>query len=205
MVVMRYLPGTLHLGSVCCVNAKDRGSFFQRLRWDADHGNSSDTTKSTAGWACWIIGKNTKVLLDATSKLGRATAVSTPEAELVAGAMAMVKCDMQVNSLLQAVYGRPIFLELGTDNSTARLDILQGYSRGMKHLRHHQRVSIGLLGESVAHPGVQVRKIAFDENTPDVFTKAVSRVKFEKHRAGLTVGRAGPMWHETTCVSWTRM
>ena len=76
---------------------------------------------------------------------------------------------------------------LGTDNETCKLDISQGWSKGMKHLRKHHRVSISLSGEAVARPEVHLEKLESDENTMDIFTKPLGPAKFTKHRTGLDV------------------
>ena len=91
-------------------------------------------------------------------------------------------------TMLEDVYGRTFQLEVGTDNSTARLDILQGYSKGMKHLRRHQRVSISLFKETLDREDVDVLKLDTNENTTDVLTKPLGAEKHEKHRNGLGIG-----------------
>ena len=67
----------------------------------------------------------------------------------------MVRSAIPLWTLVEDVYERPFRLEIGTDNSTARLDILQGWSKGMRHLKKHQRVSISLFHETVQRDGVE--------------------------------------------------
>lgn len=185
--LMCYIAFTLDFGLVNVVHPKELSRLFLRLWWDSDFAGSPDTERSTSGWVLWLMGAHTKVLLDACSKLQAATGVSTPEVEVVAGANALVRSGLPFWTLVEEVYGRKFDLEIGTDNSTARLDILQRYSKGMKHLKRHQRVSIALFGETVDRPGASVRKVGTDENTPDILTKSLADDKFTTHRVGLNI------------------
>ena len=90
-----------------------------------------------------------------------------------------------MQSLVLDLYGYEIGLLLGTDNSTTKLDIELGFSKGMRHLRKHQRISLGLLAESLERDDAELRKIGTDESTADLFTKALGTVKFLTHRDGL--------------------
>ena len=103
--------------------------------WDAGFAWSEDTERSTAGYGTWLRGPKTKVLVDAGCKLEDFTACSTPEAETVAGAVAVVRSAFPVNELPSRVYDRCIALVLPTGNATCELNIRQGGSKGMKHLR----------------------------------------------------------------------
>ena len=108
--------------------------------------------------------------------------------ELVAGANALVRSAIPLWTLLEDLYERVFKMEIGTDNSTARLDILQGWSKGMRHLKKHQRVSISLFYETTQRDGVEVRKLDSEENTPDILTKDLKSVEvFVRHRRGLGV------------------
>lgn len=186
---MRDLECTAHMGLVGAVHPKEIKQFFLRCWWDSDHANSYDTARSTSGWAIWLVGPvHSEVLLSAAAKLQVATGISTPEVELVAGANAIARSAIPLWTLLEDVYERPFQMEIGTDNSTARLDILQGRSKGMRHMKKHQRVPTPLLHETVQRDGVQVRKLDSEENTPDLLTKDLKSVEtFQKHRRGLCV------------------
>lgn len=186
--LVQYFWSTSEMGLIGYVNPGDMENFEQKSWSDADLGGSLDTTRSTAGYATWVTGSRTMMPLDPTARLMDFTGISTPEAELVASAMCTVRSALPINSLLSEIYGRMIPLHLGIDNTTGRLDILQGYSKGMKHLKRHHRLSIGLYGETVARPGIEVDILGSGENTTDLFTKALGPILFVRHRRGFGSG-----------------
>ena len=105
----------------------------------------------------------------------------------MSGAMAVTKSTYPLNTLWSDIYGRNIAIKLGTDNSTAQLDVIQGWSKGMKHLRRHQRLSIGLFADSLDDDDCDLEKWDSGENTTDIFTKPLGAQKFVYHRKGLGV------------------
>ena len=84
----------------------------------------------------------------------------------------MTKSGFPMNTLLEQVYRRPVRMELGTDNETCELAINTGYSKGMRHLRKHQRLSIGLYNEACDRDDVDVAYLESGENTTNVLTRA---------------------------------
>ena len=141
LLLVRYFWGNPDLGIVNCVHPEDMSDFKVRTWWDADHAGSPDTEKSTAGYATWIVGKRTKVLLDSAARLQDYTGLSTPEVETVSGAHALARSTLPIITMMEQVYSRKVEVEIATDNSTAELDITQGFSKSMKHLLKHHRVS----------------------------------------------------------------
>ena len=104
--IIRYFDTTADMGIVNSAHPDEMHRMFVRVWWDSDYANSPDTTRSTSGWCVWLVGVHTKILLESTSKLQGATAVSTPEAETVAGANAMVRAGHPTVTLLEQVYSR---------------------------------------------------------------------------------------------------
>ena len=193
-----YFYWTAHYGLIGFVNPRDLMSFCQLTLWDADLGGQRDTTRSTSGYATWIRGRNTRVLLEAGSKLQNATEFSTPASETVAGAQAVTRSAFPVNTLLEQVYDRAVKLVLGTDNETCHLDVCVGYSKNMRHLRKHQRLSIGLFNESCDRDDVEVETLPSGKNTSDILTKVTKVHTFQTHRVGLGIGAPEEFGDEPT-------
>ena len=116
---------TYKLGLVFKVNPMDYDTFFMCGLWDADHAGSDDTTKSTGGFLLLIKGPYTKLLLDYGSRLQTATSKSTPEAELVSGADALIRSFIPMQTMAEEVYSRDVEIELWGDNTTAVDDMKQ--------------------------------------------------------------------------------
>ena len=57
----------------------------------------------------------------------------------------------------------------------------------MNHLRPHQRLSIGLFTESLDDDDCEVDKWESEENTTDIYTKALEPKKFVYYRKGLDI------------------
>ena len=127
-------------------------------------------------------------MLGAGAKLPANTETSTLGSETVAGAIAVVRSAFPINSLLEQVYERDVPLELGADNETAELDISKGWSKNMKHLRKHQRLSIGQLGEAVDRDDAELRHLPRGSNTTGTLTEGLLPIQYAKYRRGLGIG-----------------
>eukprot|EP00931_Biecheleriopsis_adriatica_P065039 TRINITY_DN3965_c1_g1_i1.p1 TRINITY_DN3965_c1_g1~~TRINITY_DN3965_c1_g1_i1.p1 ORF type:complete len:1301 (-),score=320.83 TRINITY_DN3965_c1_g1_i1:1146-5048(-) len=176
---MEFLESTLHHGVSWVIDMADRDCLRAQLFVDADHGGCVDTARSTQGFNFFLTGNNTKALLDSRSQRQDNTAKSTPEAEAVAGA----NCLQQATPLLAAaeeMFGSSLPLDLLTDNDAARAAFQQGYSRKLRYLKKHQRVSLGFVRDLMEKLGL-VGRIDSDKNNSDVHTKPLSKVSFQKH------------------------
>ena len=92
-----------------------------------------------------------------------------------------------MRQILLELYGYDVPLELGTDSSTAKLDIEKGLSQSMRYLKEHQRILPGLLTEALDTEDDELNKLDSEENTSDVCTKPLGSVLHEKHRAGFPI------------------
>ncbi len=71
--------------------------------------------------------------------------------------------------------------------STALHDLLQGYSKQMRHLRKHHRVSISLINEAFDRPEAKLDFVPSGENTVAILTKPLGPEKHAYHSYGLAL------------------
>lgn len=187
--VMRYLWSTREYALVGRANHRDFANLHLRCWFDADHAGDPAHSKSVTGYALWICGPSTSMLIDWCSRLQTSTGKSTPEVELVAGADALTRCAWPIQQVVSEVYRYDVPLSLGTDNSTTKLDIEIGFSKGMRHLKKHQRISLGLLSEALERDDASLDKLPSKDNTSDIFTKPLGSHLFYTHRDGLGIAR----------------
>ena len=72
-----------------------------------------------------------------------------------------------------------------TDNSTAKNAVREGFSQGLRHLRKHHRVSIGLMSDVYSRPDARCARVPSKWNCSDIFTKALGRELHERHALAL--------------------
>ena len=177
--VMEFLESTLHHGVTWVIDAKDRQQLRAKFFVDADHGGCVETARSTQGFNFFLSGGRTKALLDSRSQRQDNTAKSTPEAEAVAGA----NCLQQSLPLLAAaeeMFNQSMPLDLLTDNDAARAAFNQGYSRKLRYLKKHQRVSLGFVKDVLDRFGFTGR-VDSDRNNSDLHTKHLNKILFQRH------------------------
>ncbi len=75
---------------------------------------------------------------------------------------------------------RPVQLQCLQDNVAAIRDMEVGYSKKLRYLRRHHRLSLGLLRDSLDREGVEGEHVVSAENTSDVMTKAQPKDAFNK-------------------------
>ncbi len=73
-----------------------------------------------------------------------------------------------MQQLVSEIFNYDIGLHLGTDNATTKLDIEVGSTKGMRHLKKHQRISLGLLSERIERDDASLCKRDRAENTSDI-------------------------------------
>jgi hypothetical protein len=210
--LIQYLDATSELVLECFAHAKDFPSISLLAEWDADHAGSIDNAKSTSGYIVeavsigiddsmdkvamkeMLVGvkPTTRVLLEWCSKLQGATERSTPGAEMIAGADCMTRAAWPLQGTLEQVYNTEIPLILNTDNSTCKLDLEVKWSKGMRHLRKHQRISISLLGEGIERDDTLLLHRNSSDNRADVMTKALPAVTHWKHIVNLGLTMVDP-------------
>ena len=95
---------------------------------------------------------------------------------------------------LEQIYNRVTPLVLGTDNSTAKLDLEVCWSKGLKHLRKHQRVSISLMNEALDKDDAFLLKSPTTENRSDLLTKALPSQTHWKHTLAFGLTMMDPVY-----------
>jgi hypothetical protein len=93
---------------------------------------------------------------------------------------------------MEQIYPSPIPLILGTDNSTAKLDLETGWSKGMRYLRKHQKVSISLFQEALDNEDTVLLKRGSAENRSDILTKPLDAVAHWGHTTALGLSMKNP-------------
>ena len=127
-------------------------------------------------------------LVDWTSRRQAAAAKSTGEAEVVAGSECMGGA-MPLAAAASDIFGYTIPFELDTDSDSARVTFENGYSRKLRYLRKHQRISISFVADALKAVMGNVTRADSKDNNADIHTKPLSAILFNKHKADLGVTR----------------
>jgi hypothetical protein len=152
---------------------------------DADFAGSVDNTKSTTGCFTRVTGTTTSFPLCAFSKKQTSTALSTPEAEIVAAAFC---CNRQITpgfTLWKTTLGREPTIRFMEDNETCICIIKSGKSPALRHIMRTQRISIGSLHEAYSRGDFEIRYCDTEEQSADIFTKAFTCSNKWTHATGL--------------------
>ena len=73
------------------------------------------------------------------------------------------------------------------DNDAAKTSFQEGYSRKLRYVRKHQRVSLGFIKDSRENSDIELHRVDSGDNCGDVHTKPLERVAFQKHRTTMGV------------------
>ena len=151
---------------------------------DADHAGCPDTSRSTTGWVIFTKQKESYSLLDWSSRRQQAVSRSTAEAEIVAGGDCL-QYATGYHDVLERLFHAALPVQMWTDYEAARLAYTNGYSRKLRHMRKHQRVSAAFVKEGLDKLKAPVGRIDSACNTADMFTKPLPRGTFEDHVTSL--------------------
>ncbi len=91
-----------------------------------------------------------------------------------------------------------MLLKLHTDSESAESNFKSGYSRKLRYLRKHQRVSLGFIGGEVSSGNVEVLRTPTDTNNTDIHTKPLDRVKFRRHAEAMGMHYGGVLKRQVT-------
>ena len=189
--LVSYLAFTIDY-SLVMIGRKDSNSGVFLLGFtDADHAGEVATSHSTSGCCLFLADTagEMKCLLSWRSKKQTVTAASTGEAEVVA------THDASKAVLIPFVGTFDAFMPLQGfmfgDASVAERCIKAGWSKNMRYVRKHQRVSISMLhdifNEEENHCQCYYRHVSSEKNTADTFTKALPAASFQKHASFLGI------------------
>ena len=154
---------------------------------DADHNGDMMDTLSTSGHFIEIIGAEDRGMpLSWAARKQGGTAQRTAEAETVSMAACLRNEAIPLQSLMQAILRRPIDLEIMEDNAATITSVNKGYSPSLRHLPRTQRVSLGLLHESITSKpengegNTRLLKVETGSHKGDLFTKELAPKDFNK-------------------------
>ena len=162
---------------------------------DADHAGEVATSHSTSGACLFIMGTSCKMrcLIGWRSTKQSVTAFSTGEAEAVATAALVKTLLLPCMGTFDNFMPLPA-LALG-DAAVVERCLQAGWSKNMRYVRKHQRVSISLLHD-IFHGGGALASFGHtssEANVADMFTKALPVASFRKHVSFLGIGPAASL------------
>lgn len=174
--ILRYLAGTADLGLTYRRSADGPCANTLSASADADHAGADDR-RSVSGWAVMLNG----AMISWASKRQPVTAISSTESEFYAVSQCAIEC----------VYLRRVLELFGFQQSGPTPIAQDNYAcicltRGarMYHKAKHIDTRIYRVRElsSGPNPSVKLWKIDGAAQPSDIFTKALARPAFERHR-----------------------
>jgi hypothetical protein len=178
--LLRYLRGTADLGLTFDVGGDEQPL---TAMVDADWGGCAETRRSTTGYLSFVFGS----LIGWRSKRQPTVALSTMEAELMAG------CDVTKQVLwLRRRLGD---LRIVTDGPTPILCDNQGAIQasanpGQHDRRKHIDIRANFVLENVRGKTVVFKYVPTEENTADMLTKSLDKLKVDKFSHGMGLRRS---------------
>ena len=169
--IFRYLKGTVDVGLLYC-----RDNSFEAYS-DADYAGDRETRKSTSGILC----KHASAAITWQSKRQQCVALSTTEAEFVSAASAAK----------EIIWLKRLFTECEIDigNYTLFIDNMSAIKL-IKNPEFHQRskhidVKYHFIRNLYEKGEIDVKYVRSEEQTADVFTKALTKPRFMYMKAKL--------------------
>ncbi|KAJ9554092.1 hypothetical protein OSB04_018137 [Centaurea solstitialis] len=166
--ILRYVKGTLQLGLLYKPNVSLSLHGFT----DADWAGDVITRRSTTGY-CFSLGS---AVVSWCSKKQQTVTLSSTEAEYVAATMATQECIWLKRLLKDIGVNIDYPVPLACDNeSTIKLAGNPVFHARTKHIEVHHH----FVREKVLNQEIVLQKVKTNDQVADVFTKALSKVKFE--------------------------
>ena len=170
--LMSYIHSTLHLRLIGWVGDEAR-DISPHLYADADLGGCTQTQRSTAGAHLVMRGPNTCFPIAWQSKRIGCTVLSTPEAELYAGYLALRNFGIPHLTFWEIVFQREdIVLQFHEDNQTMIRVMKTGRNPTMRYATRTLRLPIAWLHERFAADDVNLRYEVSSRMAADIYTKA---------------------------------
>ena len=187
--LMSYIEHTLD-HRLCGWTDGDCETVNLHLYSDADFGGCNDTNKSTTGVYIAAEGKHTKWPISGLSKKQTCVSHSTPEAELVAGALALRQEGVPVQEFFDATMGnvgsggatdggakRRKILYFHADNSAMIICCKSGKNQTMRHMGRTHGISLQWLHDELQKGYCELRYIDTSKMAADIFTKFFPQAK----------------------------
>ena len=149
---------------------------------DADHGGTVSSGRSTSGHDTFLVDDcGSSCLLNWLSKLQTAVSSSTGEAEIVATSDVMRRSVLPLQTTLAAIQGHAVRAVVQGDASVAEACIRSGWSKALRYIRKHQRISICALHDMFMEDDVEYGHVDSTENSSDLLTKSLDRLLHLRH------------------------
>ena len=204
-----YLEGTRDRELIGYIDPQDfvSGSAYLLTQSDASHASIKDTRKSVAGWAIWLKGPRTSVLLEWGTKILPVVTLSSMETEVVGGMMALkraIPTAIVLNVFLgyedpgvpaNGLYPGSLLDDASMTKDTKKkleeiyqmdalsaiIAIKKAGSSKVRHIRRTQGVSIFWMHQYYAADGRSLVHQKGADLAADAFTKGLSYDVFAKH------------------------
>ena len=146
---------------------------------DSDFAGTEGTQKSTSGVHLCLRGPNTSFPLSGQSKRSGCTSLSTTEAELMAGALALKSAGVPILDVVRIMKlaanlrgNSSTVLRFHVDNQAMAAVIRSGRNPTMRHLSRTHGISISWLHEQCREDDIEMRYITTTLMAADIYTKA---------------------------------
>ena len=177
--ILRYIAGTTSLGLTYRRTDKAILANVLSATADADHAGADDR-RSVSGWAVMLNG----AAISWASKRQPVTAISSTESEFYSVSQCALECVYvrRIMGLLGFAQQSPTLI---AQDNNACIYLTQGAR--MYHKAKHIDTRIYRVRElsSGANPEIKLWKVGGEHQPSDIFTKALPRPAFEKHRRSL--------------------
>ena len=145
---------------------------------DADFAGDREDTKSTSGGLLVLTGKHSFFPISWVSKRQTSTSRSTTESEVISLAYSLYGEALPTQTLWNKLLGRNVSLECHEDNQATILVVNKGLSPKLRHVSRTHKVKLGSLSEVFADKSIKLSYIKTDEQSADIFTKALPPQKW---------------------------
>ena len=175
--ILRYIAGTANLGLTYRKSADEQKANKLNASADADHAGADDR-RSVSGWCVMLNG----AMISWASKRQPVTAISSTESEFYSVSQCAVECVYLRRLMEQIGYMQKSPTLIAQDNM-ACIYLTQGAR--MYHKAKHIDTRVYKVRElsSGDNPEVKLWKIDGSDQPSDIFTKALPRASFERHRS----------------------
>lgn len=174
--ILRYIKGSIAHGLMY----KKGNDFVLRGFTDADWAGDAVNRRSTSGY-CFNLGS---AVVSWCSKKQSTVALSSTEAEYMAATMAAQEC-IWLKCLMEDIFSKVDYaVQIYCDNESAiRLALNPVFHGRTKHIEVHHH----FVREKVLNQEIELQEISTGNQVADIFTKALTKAKFENFRAALGV------------------
>lgn len=175
--IFKYLRGTLDYGIIF----EKHPNYSLECYSDSDYAGDPETRRSTSGYV-FMLGSGA---ISWSSQLQKCVVTSSTEAEYVAGSQS-VKEMVWLKKLMSDLHIKCETTTLHMDNQSAiRLVKNPEFHKRTKHID----VMYHFIREKFTGGFFELNYVPTDDQIADIFTKALSRVKFEKFRSLMNLCR----------------